>query len=223
MDVKIFLDPIHHIIIDDFYSNEELKYITNELDWVYPLLTTPENSGGAKSKDENGNLVELKNNRALFLDALYKDEAASPIAAITSNKLMSEQFRDTVGAGISHYYDLYNLLNKKSFLISYYEKSNYYDYHHDLGLFTALTYLWKEPRAFEGGEIKFKLKDNTEFRPGIKNNRCIIFPSYIKHAAEEVYMDDSNLDQGMGRYCISCFLHFDLDKAHQDKENSISR
>ena len=162
-------------------------------------------------------------NRALFLDALYKDEAASPIAAITSNKLMSEQFRDTVGAGISHYYDLYNLLNKKSFLISYYEKSNYYDYHHDLGLFTALTYLWKEPRAFEGGEIKFKLKDNTEFRPGIKNNRCIIFPSYIKHAAEEVYMDDSNLDQGMGRYCISCFLHFDLDKAHQDKENSISR
>ena len=66
--------------------------------------------------------------------------------------------------------------NHDDTLISYYEDSEYYKPHEDIFNFAKLTWFFKEPKKFEGGDLVF-----TEFGEIVKceNNKCIVFPSAL--------------------------------------------
>ena len=61
-------------------------------------------------------------------------------------------------------------------LVSYYEDTDYYKAHSDCAEITALSWYYKEPKKYRGGDLKF-----TDYNIDVecKNNRCIIFPSMI--------------------------------------------
>ena len=94
--------------------------------------------------------------------------------------------------------------NSDSTLVSYYEDACYYKPHKDKVVVTSVSWFFKEPRKFVGGEITFTDYDLT-FR--VTNDLTIIFPSNIKHEVSEISIDDEHKGSQNGRFCMSQFLN----------------
>lgn len=180
--------------IENFYSEKELQDIMQELRFLNknnkfkpPLLT-----GTAY---EN-NLPKKKNN-GVFLDEVYADRSMSDIL-INNRKLFKINVEN-----LEPIYDYIKDSNTDSTLISYYENSDYYKSHIDLGYLTAVTYFYEMPKSFKGGDLYFPDLDLTL---ECKHNTLYIFPSFTLHEVKPISMQKKNLNKGMGRYCMTQFL-----------------
>lgn len=207
MDFKVFTDPVPHIIIDDFYTPEELKDIWLELDFLtHPRkLLTPDLSGSAFTLDEKGQKVFKKKNKALFLDALFTTREVSNILHYSTKKVWTDEF--TKKCADAHY--LFNYLrtcNSDTTLVSYYEDNDNYAPHSDVGAVTLLTWLYKEPKAFTGGELSFA---DFNYPIELKNNRMLMFPACVHHDVSAVKMNEGvEPFTGYGRYVITNFASY---------------
>jgi len=189
-------EPVY-AIIEDFYSPEEQTAIWEELNGLLNnnALLDPSNTGSAV--DINKNLI--KNNKALWLDAHYTSRQDSKILQI-NRKIFDKEFAEDL---VSHN-PLFRYLqscNYDSTMISYYETGHYYKSHVDLAVFTVLTYFFKEPKKFTGGDFKLVDFDIT-ITP--KNNMVVIIPSCYLHKVTDVTIEE----QGYGRFCMSQFIGF---------------
>jgi hypothetical protein len=182
-------------IIEDFFNEKELKLIWQELDFLNPKLLGPEQTGTARNEDG----LQLKNNFGLFLDNVYSDRNVSNILNI-NRKLFS------VGKELIEYnyiFDCVNSCNLDTTLISYYENSNHYKPHRDTSILTILSYFWKEPKSFKGGNL---LLTDFNFEIEVKNNMVIFMPGSYRHEVTEIVMDKRK--KNYGRYCMSVFLNY---------------
>ena len=95
-----------------------------------------------------------------------------------------------------------NLVPDESSFLSYYEDGDYFKPHEDKCKITILNWMYKEPKRFEGGELVF-----TDYNKTIQleSNKAIIFPGKIKHEVNTTSMNEKF--KGMGRWCITHFLH----------------
>lgn len=198
MKLEVFETPFPYIRIYDFYTDEELELIWKEFDFIlnYHILKGPEKTGTAK---DNG--VILKNNLGIFLDSFYSDRESSNILRVNRKifKIIQGIF------DVSDYWFLKNFKsNHDTTLISYYENSDYYHKHYDDSLATCLTWFYKEPKSFEGGNLLF---EDYDIEIEVKNNCLIFFPSIIQHAVSEVIMDKKYFGKFMGRICMSQFIN----------------
>jgi Rps23 Pro-64 3,4-dihydroxylase Tpa1-like proline 4-hydroxylase len=69
---------------------------------------------------------------------------------------------------------------------------------------TAMTYLYKEPKAFEGGDLVLT-EYGYAFEPWF--NRTYIMPGVVEHEVTEIKMKQEDCGKGLGRYCIANFIH----------------
>ena len=70
---------------------------------------------------------------------------------------------------------------------------------------TALSWHFREPRHFEGGNLVFSDLDDTIL---VENNMLIVFPSCLRHGVTQVKMKDGAEPwKGLGRYCLSSFMN----------------
>jgi Rps23 Pro-64 3,4-dihydroxylase Tpa1-like proline 4-hydroxylase len=88
--------------------------------------------------------------------------------------------------------------------VSYYENEAHYSSHKDYSVLTAVTYLYKQPKAFEGGDLVLT-EYGYAFEPWF--NRTYIMPGVVEHEVTEVKMRAEDCGKGLGRYCISNFIH----------------
>jgi Rps23 Pro-64 3,4-dihydroxylase Tpa1-like proline 4-hydroxylase len=97
-------------------------------------------------------------------------------------------------------------LNYDETLISYYENGGYYKKHDDQALYSAITWFYKEPKRFSGGNFYF---NDYEIEIKIKNNMTVIFPSFIQHSVDKVTLEEDSSDKlsGLGRYSMTQFLY----------------
>jgi Rps23 Pro-64 3,4-dihydroxylase Tpa1-like proline 4-hydroxylase len=197
------IKPFPYLIIENMYSDDELKLIWQELEFLSyrNKLKPPEKSGSAKIGGEY-----LKNNSGLYLDDLYSDRSISNILSINPKLYSSniiEAFSDICfGYGnISH-------TNYDTTLISYYENGGYYKPHTDIAIYTSVTWFYKEPKCFSGGDFNFNQYD---VKVKIKNNTTMIFPSFVEHSVDEIVMDTKEENFGKGRYCMTQFSYIQLD------------
>lgn len=196
--------PFPYLIIENMYSDDELKLIWQELEFLSyrNKLRPPERCGSAQSDDGE----YLKNNSGLYLDYIYSDRSISNILSINS-KLYSlnivKAFSDICfGYGnISH-------TNYDTTLISYYENGGYYKPHRDTAIYTSITWFYKDPKSFSGGDFNF-----TEYdvKVQVKNNTTIMFPSFVEHSVDEIIMNNSEENYRKGRYCMAQFSYILLD------------
>jgi Rps23 Pro-64 3,4-dihydroxylase Tpa1-like proline 4-hydroxylase len=138
----------------------------------------------------------------MYIDSYYKYEKRN-ISNILNfqNKFHNLELHKTLSSSIPMARQ-FGETNKDSTFVSYYEDSDHFKPHFDVFQFTALIWLYKEPKQFEGGDLIFnELNEKIE----IKNNRMLFFPSYLLHSVEEVKMKINEF--GMGRYCISHFFY----------------
>ena len=75
--------------------------------------------------------------------------------------------------------------NRDTSFISYYEDADNFKPHFDVFQFTALIWLYKEPRDFEGGDLILHDFENKKIE--LKNNRLVFFPSYYLHSVLEYH------------------------------------
>lgn len=198
--------PFPHVIIHDIYTDVELKYIWRELEFLShkDKLLSPDKTGSAF--DDDG--VLLKNNHAVSLDNVYRDyRQVSDILSITRKPLENLVYEV---ANFDFSFGILKECNEDYTILSYYEDSQDYKPHRDIAAYTLLTWFYKQPKQFDGGDIYFPEYD---YLIEIKNNTTLFFMSTVEHQVFPVKMNiDTSIDEYgfyscKGRYCISQFVN----------------
>lgn len=186
-------------VIDNYYSKiayekiwQEICFLNNHPD----KFKNPDDTGSA-FRTENNKVHLLKQNKAIAVDYVYKDRSMSDI--LTETRLI---FTPEVVNTLSNHHKMFDYIkyaNADGTLLNYYETSDYYEPHYDIATFTVLTFLYKEPKKFTGGDLVIE----NELTIECKSNRTAIFPSVLLHAVEPVDIGDNLTGGNYGRYSIA--------------------
>ena len=189
--------PFPHVIINNFYNDEELKLIWQELDFY----TQPNKLVPAK---DYGGIVGSTNALALQLDNLYVGRREVSNILTINRKLFDKEILNTI-SDIGGSFTIFKWVNDDITKVRYYHDGEYYEPHTDYTMnFLAFSYFYKEPKKFTGGNLVFP-KYNYEFE--CHNNSVIIMPGWVEHSVSEVSIEDSDYYDGFGRYAITSFIN----------------
>jgi Rps23 Pro-64 3,4-dihydroxylase Tpa1-like proline 4-hydroxylase len=197
-------DPFPFLEIENMYSKDELKLIWQELEFLNQSnkFEGPEETGSAKNFE--GEL--LKQNSGLFLDEIYNSRKISNILTVNQNLFSSHILEEF--SSLCFLYENITHTNEDTTLISYYDNGGYYKPHQDHALYTAVTWFFKEPKKFDGGDFYFT---DYNLKIEVKNNKTVLFPSIIYHSVDEILMNTDS-PPGYGRYVMVQLLYILLKK-----------
>ena len=186
------------MVVDEWYDEEEYLNTLEECKFLINYGLDPSQTGAAV--DENNNI--LKNNKALFIREFFQNINDSIIFKCRDKLYSTIDFLISVDPIYSYLRDT----DCESLLVSYYEDSSYYKPHHDKSVFTTLTWLYDKPRAFGGGNLILRDKnDNIVEEIECVANRAVIFPSFITHEVTNVVMDKEEMGKKKGRFTVTQF------------------
>jgi len=191
-----YIKPFPHIIFHNFYTEEELNLIWEELDF----LTKPDKLFDVK---EYKGVVGYTEAKAIQLDTVYqgKNRKLSNILNVT-RKVFEKDVLEAFSS-ISDCCSLAKHCNYDVTKVRYYHNNDQYKPHIDmLWNFLAFSYFYREPKKFSGGNLLFPKYD---YEYPCDNNSLIILPSYVEHGVQRVKIDNSDYFDGMGRYAITHF------------------
>ncbi|MBC8554843.1 MAG: hypothetical protein H8D23_34970, partial [Candidatus Brocadiales bacterium] len=179
--LTVHTEPFHYIVVENLWTDKEHKEMFDEMLFLEnkSLFKPPEETGTAKHEDGTNKKI----NTGRFIDEVWQNRDYSDI--LKHNRKLFKVFENKKIED-SWYYDGLNF-NSDSTLVSYYEDACYYESHRDLTVATAVSWFFKEPKKFKGGEITFTDYDLT-FE--VTNDLTIMFPSNIKHEVSEISIDD---------------------------------
>ena len=198
MKITNYNEPFPFIVIDDYYERNELEYIWEELDFLsHPnkLKRATKRSGGAS--DNDGKL--LKRNFHRYLDGIYVERELSNILTV-NRKLFEDDcklFRQH-----PHWFFQNVVFDADYTQVGYYEDNDEYGQHYDCATATSLTWLYREPKRFTGGDL---FLGHEKIKIDCVNNRTLIFPSMIRHSVNKIQMEMEHQNKRLGRYAISQF------------------
>lgn len=194
-----------YILIDNFYDEFELTEIWQELDYMcHPRRmsrSSVENGGAWEGVDENGNKQLMKYNWTMWLDNLFgPNRNYSNILEVNRKVLNNTHIFE------NHPHWAINDVNsfQTDFTqIAYYENNDEYKEHRDYAKLTCLTWFYREPKKFTGGNLRFP-KWDIEIE--CKHNRLFCFPSSIPHQATKVSIEEQDRGKKLGRFVMTQFL-----------------
>ena len=187
-------------VVENFYSEDELNLIWKELEFYQGKFLSSEFTEPAFIEGTN---ISKKQNKGLFLDQLYSPNKRHISNILTLNtKIFDIEFRQKL-IQLSPMFRVVDKCNQDSTLLSYYEDSDYYKAHTDSSAMTILSYFFKKPKSFKGGNIRFCDFDTTI---EVKNNMLIFFPGVYEHEVDTIKMKEKDLNKNLGRYCMAQFL-----------------
>jgi hypothetical protein len=196
--VGLMGEPFPHAVIEEFYTEQELALIFRELEFLTAFQKMPKRFSTATV---NG--TPLSESGGIGLDEIYSKREISDI--LTINRKVFDV--NLLGAFASLHPLMTGILrcNRDGTLIRYYENNQKYDGHFDTPRFTIASYFYKEPKAFDGGDLHF---DDFDYTIPIKNNMVVVFMgSSLKHSSTEVTMKAGFPEfSGMGKYSMMQFL-----------------
>lgn len=187
MDVEFYTEPVPHCIIRQVYSDDDKEKIFREIEFLKTRLKGPHFTGSALFPDGNSK----KRNTGMFLEETYGLPQFSDIVSI--NRKIFPLVVDNVKDKHWVYRYLTGNAVKVNTLLSSYNEDDYYKSHIDQGVLTCISYLWREPKTFQGGDLYF-----GDYRVPIENNSILLFPSCTEHEVKNV--------MGHGRYSITQFI-----------------
>lgn len=200
--VQLLSNPFPHAVIDNFYSEEELELLWKEMEY----LTSPNRmvKSGIYLGTSQAPLsaTTLSDGYGIFLEDIFKENTYSDILTIT-DKIFNQALLDSIAELNPLFRDVSDL-NTSGTKLRYYEDTEEYKSHVDQSRYTMISYFYKEPKAFTGGDLHFK---NFDYTIEIKPNRVIFFKSCLFHASTKVVTNEfSKPFSGNGKYSISKFL-----------------
>ena len=213
MEFNYIEDGIDAVVIDNFYTEEQLKEIMLELKWLTkPSVMVDETK--LKAAATNGEILTSKN--GVFLEEVFKNWKHSALISSGMAQLELPEFKDNLLKFNTMFKSLFDC-NSRCHLVSYYENSQYYKPHKDASFYTVLSYFFIEPKQFEGGElVVYSCNSTKEATIEPKHNRTVVIQSSTMHQAKEI---KSKIDQklsGQGRYCNAIFLSITDPRPNND-------
>ena len=203
MDFKFIDEGINAAVIDNFYTEEQLKNIMLELKWLTRKQILKGEDDILTAENEYGSVAKKS---GIFLEHVFLNWRHSALISSAVNQLETQEFWD----GMMSHNELYKTLfycNHRSHLLSYYENADYYEPHMDASVYTILNYFHTEPKQWSGGEIVLKsITNDKEATIEIKNNRVVIIASNTYHSVNKISSDLQDKYSGHGRYCNSIFM-----------------
>lgn len=197
MDIKFFLiKDMPLVVIDNFYENQKYQKIFHELEFLNDdtKLYGPDRTGSALDRFTG---VPIKQNKGIILDEVYHDKNISDILRENKKLFLDDLTDQLMEHNVFFRYLRGDVINTT--IVQYYEDSDYYDFHTDASTLTAITWFYKEPKKFDGGDLVFE--DNSVVK--CITNRIVIFPSILYHSVAKITMDDADRNKKLGRYSIT--------------------
>ena len=192
----VFSEPFPHLVIENFYDDEELELIWEELNFY----TKP---GKLLEAKDFGGVVGKTNSHALSLDDVYEKYRFLSNILNVNRKLFTSSALD-IFAKIHDCCSQAVFSNVDYTKIRYYHNDEYYEPHTDASVqYLAFSYFYKEPKKFTGGELLFPKYD---YKLTCDNNSVIIMPGWVEHGVSKVSIEDSDYFDGYGRYAITSFF-----------------
>lgn len=166
MRIEYFKKPFYHTIIYDFFSQDELVIIKNEINQL-------EHSNS--EKDLHHRLVlENGNVESYMLDVIYNDRRQDSNILALITKIYNMYWDSKLNVAKNPFLNYIGLSNSDNTVIQTYENDSSYFEHHDQSVVSFVYPFFEKP--FDGGELIF-----GDYVPKLESNCCLIFPSYEKH------------------------------------------
>lgn len=197
-------EPFPHLIVDNFYTEAELKEIWQELNF---LTTQDKMQGSTEIGVAIDHLTGLPKARnvGVVLDTIYSG-ARNISNILKHNRKIFEESIIKDFASLSPLFSDVIRVNKDITKIKYYDDGDFYDAHHDDSRYSVCTYFYKDREKVKGGELHFP---DFDYSIETINNRAVFFKGCIPHQAFPSYrVDDWKPFDGYGRYCMNQFLDF---------------
>lgn len=176
--------PFYHTIIHDYYTDEEVDSIWEEIHSLRDILDQNE-------KTAHGGRLSL------YLDYTYVERRRESNILVANRKIF-KMYEELSENPFASYLPNFNLDHT---ILNYYPDESFFTAHTDYYVLSISTTLWKTPKAFEGGSLHFPKYDYT---PNMNNNTTILFPSFEQHGVTEIKMTEKGYDTG--RYTINQFM-----------------
>jgi Rps23 Pro-64 3,4-dihydroxylase Tpa1-like proline 4-hydroxylase len=188
------------VIIDEYYSENAARLIWQELCFLNSApdkFLNPEDTGSAWTTNKDGEKEYLRKNKAVPLDKVYSKREMSDILS-ANRKIFTKDMVEQLEK-LHIYFRTLDGISGDATLINYYENSDYYLPHVDMACVTVLSWFFKQPKSFTGGQLIIEEELNIE----CVYNRTVIFPSMLKHSVESTAVEASLVGQNYGRYAVT--------------------
>ena len=198
LTIRKHTEPFPHLIVQNMYTDEELKLIWQELDFLCHLtkMSTPDFYGVVT--DEDGNYLTIS--KDINLDTFYTERHYSNILTI-NRKLYTDGYIPLF-SNLNPSLKYSGSANSDFTKIQYYQNRDKCEAHANFNfMFLAMTYFYREPQDFKGGNLLFPEYD-YEFE--CKNNSMILIPGYVEHAVSEIEVAERPFE-GKSRFCMTQF------------------
>ena len=197
LDTFLFKDPFPHRIVENFYNDDELKLIWEELDFYTK-------DGKLFDAHEFGGVIDKTNSKAIWLDKIFSKKYRNLSNILKVNRKL---FDSAVLEAFSSVHDCCSIAkfcNYDVTKVRYYHDGDYYEPHTDKTVqFLGFSYFYREPKKFEGGELIFPKYDYTFDCP---NNSLIMMPGWVEHGVSKISIKNSDYFDGYGRYAVTSFF-----------------
>ena len=189
-------EPFPHLIVKNFYNEQELELVWEEL----KFFTKP---GKLLEAKDYGGIPDRTNSLAVHLDSVFVNHRQMSNILTVNRKLFKSDILYEFGK-IHDCCSIAKDCNNDITKLRYYHNDNYYEPHTDRTMqFLGFSYFYKEPKKFEGGELLFP---KYEYTVPCDNNSIIIMPGWVEHAVSKVSIEESDYYDGWGRYAITSFF-----------------
>ena len=191
-----------YICIDNFYTKEECEAIWQEIEFLsHPhKWSTPKDNPNDGAVDPDGK--QLKRNKFLWLDDLYKIRELSNILCLNRKLFYVAPWKTH-----DHWmFKTFKCFRDTTLLSCYDFDGSEYKLHNDKSYLTCLTWFYQEPKKYEGGDLILKDEHDIVMIESL-NNRLLIFPSIIQHQVTPLKFNGTKMTDG--RYCMTQFLHYE--------------
>jgi hypothetical protein len=169
MIIHRYFEPFPYLVLDDYYSRDELTAIHRDIVELKPHARAAEYTGSGKDPDTQ---LMKKTGSGLFLDVFYQDRSQSKILEY-NRKIFNADIIETAVKTSVFYQHLSNC-DFDSTLLNYYDSGEEYKQHHD-GV-TLSTVWFYAVGDITGGDFEFT---DFETRVPFVKNRLVLFPSCV--------------------------------------------
>ena len=185
MIIKPQTDPFPYLLIDEYFSQEELAEVMTEIMALKPY------AGGA---EESGAMPHAKSGSGLFLDVLFHNKRHLSRVLELNRKIYNQEIIDAAEQ-TSVFYRHIGRVNKDISVINFYHDSEEYHSHHDKN--TISTVWFARVGNITGGEFEFT-QDHCKIDS--THNRMVIFPGCVDHKVHPVYSNDGGYRVSMAQF-----------------------